>query len=220
MAVADDGATTRDKRAFDRFVNFSDAVFAIAITLLVLDVRLPVIDSTGVRPPLAEQLPGLAPNLFAFALSFVVIGGYWVAHHRLFKFVDRADTRLIWINLLVLFCIVLLPLPTQIVADYGDTTLGVEIYAGAMVLTGLSIIALSAYAHKAHLTSSDADFRLSMIKSSITPGVFAASMVVALWSAKWATRMWWLVAVAYFVVDPVLNSAWGKLRRKKKAVAS
>ena len=204
-------AKVRDERSFDRFVNFSDAVFAIAITLLVLDVRLPAIDSTMLQPPLAHQLPGLMPNLFAFMLSFVVIGGYWVAHHRLFKFIDRADTRLVWINLLVLFCVVLLPLPTQIVANYGDTTLGVEIYAGAMVLTGLSIIALSAYAHKAHLTSPDADLRLSMIKSSITPGVFAASMVVALWSPRWATNMWWLVAVAYFVVYPILISDWSRL---------
>jgi uncharacterized membrane protein len=212
-------AAEREKRSFDRFVNFSDAVFAIAITLLVLDVRLPDIDSTALQPPLPAQLPGLMPNLFAFMLSFVVIGGYWVAHHRLFKFVDRADTRMVWLNLLVLFCVVLLPLPTQIVADYGDTTLGVEIYAGAMVITGLSIIALSAYAHGAQLTSSDADFKLSMIKSSITPAVFAASMVVALWSPRWATNMWWLVAVAYFVVDPIINSDWSRLSRKKKAKA-
>ena len=210
-------AAEREKRSFDRFVNFSDAVFAIAITLLVLDVRMPVIDSTMLQPPLAHQLPGLLPNLFAFSLSFVVIGGYWVAHHRLFKFVDRADTRLVWINLLVLFCVVLLPLPTQIVADYGDTTLGVLVYAGAMVMTGLSILALSVYAYRAHLMTPTVDIRLSVIKSSITPGVFASSMVVALWSPVWATRMWWLVAVAYFVVDPILNSDWGKLSRRKKA---
>jgi uncharacterized membrane protein len=213
-------AAVRTERSFDRFVNFSDAVFAIAITLLVLDVRMPVIDSTMLKPPpLAHQLPGLLPNLFAFSLSFVVIGGYWVAHHRLFKFIDRADTRLVWINLFVLFCVVLLPLPTQIVADYGNTTLGVLIYAGAMVVTGLSIIALSVYAHKAGLTSRDADFRLSMIKSSITPGVFAASMVVSLWSPYWATKMWWLVALAYFVVDPLINSDWSRLGGKKGGAA-
>jgi len=210
-----DRAELRSERSFDRFVNFSDAVFAIAITLLVLDVRMPAIDSTVIRPALAHQLPGLMPNLFAFMLSFVVIGGYWVAHHRLFKFIDRADTRLVWLNLLVLFCVVLLPLPTQIVADYGDTTLGVEIYAGAMVVTGLAILALSAYAHHAKLTSPDADIRLAMIKSGITPTVFGASMVVAVWSPTWATNMWWLVAVAYFVVDPILNSDWRRLASKK-----
>jgi len=216
VATPDDGASTRDKRAFDRFVNFSDAVFAIAITLLVLDVRLPVLDSTAIRPPLAAQLPGLAPNLFAFALSFVVIGGYWMAHHRLFKLVDRSDSRLMWLNLLVLFFIVLLPLPTQIVANYGDTFLGVEIYAGAMVLTGLSMLALNAYAYAAHLTAPTADFRVSMIKSTPTPLIFALSMLVAFWSPAWATRMWWLIAVAFFVVDPLVNSDWHLFRDKEK----
>ena len=122
----------RDERSLDRLVNFSDAVFAIAITLLALDVRLSGLDMTAIRPPLAPQIIELLPNLFAFALSFVVIGGYWVAHHRLFKYVERYDTRMLWLNLVVLFFIGLLPFPTQVVAEYGDTTLGVQIYAGAM----------------------------------------------------------------------------------------
>jgi uncharacterized membrane protein len=162
-------------------------------------------------PPLAPQLLGLLPNLFAFALSFVVIGGYWVAHHRLFRLIDRADTRLVWINLLVLFFVVLLPLPTQIVADYGDTTLGVQIYAGAMTVTGLSILGLTAYARRAHLTAPGANVGLSMLKSSLTPLVFATSMIVAFWSPTWATSMWWLIAIIFFVVDPILNSDWRKL---------
>ena len=215
--TAESRACDRTKRSFDRFVNFSDAVFAIAITLLVLDIRLPAIDATALRPPLAAQLPGMMPNLFAFMLSFVVIGGYWVSHHRFFKSVDRSDARLVWINLLVLFFIVLLPFPTQIVAEYGDTTLGVEIYAGAMTLTGLSIIAMEAYAFRAHLTAPEAFARVSLLKSSITPLVFALSMIVAIWSPIWATRMWWLVAAAFFVVDPIVNNDWRSLASRETA---
>jgi uncharacterized membrane protein len=209
------GAPAREKRSFDRFVNFSDGVFAIAITLLVLDVRMPSMDATAMAPPLGPQLASLMPNLFAFMLSFVVIGGYWVAHNGLFKLIDRSDIRLVWLNLLVLFFIVLLPLPTQIVADYGNTTLGVEIYAGAMTLTGLSILALTAYAKHAHLTAPEADVGMSMMKSALTPLVFASSMVVAIWSPTWATNMWWLVAVAFFVVDPIINSNWRNLTLRK-----
>ena len=211
------GDLARQTRSFDRFVNFSDGVFAIAITLLVLDVRMPSIDSTALAPPLGPQLAGLMPNLFAFSLSFVVIGGYWIAHNGLFKLIERSDVRLVWLNLLVLFFIVLLPLPTQIVADYGDTTLGVEIYAGAMTLTGLSILALAAYAERAHLTAPGVDIRMSMIKSSLTPLVFASSMIVAIWSPTWATNMWWLVAVAFFIVDPIINSDWRSIARKRRA---
>ncbi len=201
-------AAERTKRAFDRFVNFSDAVFAIAITLLALDVRLPSLDSTGMAPALGPQLPGLMPNLFAFMLSFVVIGGYWVSHHAVFKIIDRSDTRLLWLNFLVLFFIVLLPIPTQIVADYGGTTLGVEIYAGAITLTGLSMLALIGYAYRSHLTAPEANIRVALVKSSLTPLVFGSSMIVAIWSPAWATRMWWLIAIAFFIVDPLIGNRW------------
>ena len=205
------------KRAFDRFVNFSDAVFAIAITLLALDVRLPARDALALAPPLGPQLISLLPNLFAFALSFVVIGGYWVAHHGLFKSVERSDSKLIWINLLVLFFIVLLPFPTQVVADYGNTTLGVQVYAGAMVLTGLSILGLTIYAHSAGLTAPGSDMRTSVVRSSLTPLVFASSMVVAIWSPSWAASMWWLIAVVFFVVDPLVGINWRRVAHGRSA---
>ncbi|NTU72135.1 MAG: DUF1211 domain-containing protein [Coriobacteriia bacterium] len=203
------------KRAFDRFVNFSDGVFAIAITLLALDVRLPDPGLGADALPLAPQLPALLPNLFAFMLSFVVIGGYWVAHRSLLRKVERLDGSIVWLNLLVLFFVVLLPIPTQIVAEYGDTTLGVEIYAGAMTLTGLSILGLIVYAKRAGLTQPDVDMRTSLIKAGLTPAVFAASMVVAVWSPAIATSLWWLVAVVHFVIDPAIGGDWSKLQRRR-----
>ncbi len=209
----------RGQRSLDRLVNFSDAVFAIAITLLALDVRLPALDATSASPALGPQLAALVPNFFAFALSFVVIGGYWVAHHRLYNFVDRFDTRMLWLNLLVLFFVALLPFPTQVVADYGNTLLGVEIYAGAMTLTGIAVLFMLLYAYSSGLTAPGADRRVAVIKSFITPTVFGTSMIVALWSPTWASNMWWLVAIAYFVVDPILNSDWGRLGIRRKGSA-
>jgi TMEM175 potassium channel family protein len=198
-------ASARTKRSFDRFVNFSDAVFAIAITLLALDIRLPQRDAGVLAPPLGPQLQALQPNLFAFVLSFAVIGGYWIAHHRVFGMIDRHDGQLIGLNMLTLFCVVLLPFPTQVVADYGDTTLGVEIYAGAMVLTGMSILALSLYARRSRLVAAEADIRKSIIRSSFTPSVFAASMIVAVWSPQVAMYMWILAAVIHVVADPIVD---------------
>jgi uncharacterized membrane protein len=206
------------RRQLDRLVAFSDGVFAIAITLLVLDIRLADPGSAGAGATLPQQLAILAPSIFAYALSFVVVGGYWVAHHRTFKFIVRYDTRLLWLDLLVLFFVALLPFPTQVIARYGDTFLGVEIYAGAMVLTGLSLLALWFYAnYGGHLTRPGTDVRIGAIKSSITPAVFGSSMIVAFWSPRAASLMWWLVAFAFFVVDPILNSDWKRLRRRRKA---
>lgn len=198
-------ASARGKRSFDRFVNFSDAVFAIAITLLALDIRLPQQDAAALAPPLGPQLNALVPNLFAFALSFAVIGGYWMAHHRLFEMIDRHDGRLIALNMLTLFCVALLPFPTQVVADYGHTTLGVEIYAGSMVLTGLSIFALVVHAHRAHLIAVEADIRGPLIRSSIMPAVFAASMIVAIWHPRAAMYMWLLVVAIRIIGDPIID---------------
>lgn len=210
-------ARTRNERSLSRLVGFSDGVYAIAITLLALDVRLPAVDATALNPPLAVQLVGLLPNLFAFALSFVVIGGYWVAHHRFFSYVERYDTRMLWLNLLVMFFVALLPFPTQVVADYGDTTLGIEVYAGGMTLTGLAIAALMLYAFRSGLMCDGADMRMSLTKALITPCVFGVSMVVAIWSPTIASSMWWLIAVVYFVIDPIVNSDWRKLGKRRPA---
>jgi uncharacterized membrane protein len=206
-----------DRRQLDRLVAFSDGVFAIAITLLVLDLRLADMSSMDTAAPLAEQLHALAPSFFAYALSFVVVGGYWVSHHRTFKYIVRYDTRLLWLDLLVLFFVALLPFPTQVVARYGNTTLGVQIYAGAMVLTGLSVLALWTYAfYGGHLTRPGTDYRIGAIKSAITPAIFGGSMIVAIWDPRLATMMWWLVAIAFFVVDPIVNSDWRRLGSSRK----
>lgn len=205
MGETEAKASARTKRSFDRFVNFSDAVFAIAITLLALDIRLPQQDAAASAPALGPQLHALTPNLFAFGLSFAVIGGYWMAHHRLFGMIDRHDGRLIGLNMLTLFCVALLPFPTQVVADYGHTTLGVEVYAGSMVLTGMSIFALVLYAHRARLIAAEADIRGPLIRSLLMPSVFAASMVVAIWSPRAAMYMWLLVVAARVIGDPIID---------------
>lgn len=197
--------SARSKRSFDRFVNFSDAVFAIAITLLALDIRLPQQDATASAPPLAPQLHALTPNLFAFALSFAVIGGYWVAHHRLFGMIDRHDGRLVALNMLTLFCVALLPFPTQVIADYGHTTLGVEIYAGSMVVTGVSIFALVLHAYRAGLIAAETDIRGPLIRSSLMPVVFGTSMIVAIWNPRAAMYMWLLVVAARIIGDPMID---------------
>lgn len=216
MAAAIGHELERDHRSLDRLVAFSDGVFAIAITLLVLNLRLADITTIGARPPLWPQLVDLAPNLFGFALSFVVIGGYWMSHHRVFRYVERVDTRTMWLSMLVLFFVALLPFPTAIVADYGDTTLGVLVYATTMVATGLAMTGLVLYVYGAKLVSSDANRRVAVVRSLVTPAVFAMSIPVAFFSPSWASMMWWLVAVAYFVVDPLVNSDWGRLRPKGK----
>jgi len=122
-----------------RIAAFSDGVFAIAITLLTLQLAIP---KSG---ELTQDLIDLQPNFVAFVISFLVIGNYWVAHHRLFAVVVRYDNRLLWLNLLTLFFIVLLPFTTSVIAEYGSQPLGVILYASSLAGAGLANTALAAY---------------------------------------------------------------------------
>ncbi|WP_226359000.1 TMEM175 family protein [Pseudonocardia sp. ICBG601] len=94
----------------ERLTFFSDGVFAIAITLLVL----PLTDAEIEPGPVGPQLLELLPRMLTFLLSFAVIGRYWTIHHRLFARFDRADARLMTLNLGYLFGIAFLPFPTSL----------------------------------------------------------------------------------------------------------
>ena len=97
VLINDMVATPARDHGFERLIFFSDAVFAIAITLLVLDIRLP-----HDAPSLAQGLADTVPQIFAFLLSFMVIGIYWLNHHRLFSHVTAAPMPLLRVNLLLL----------------------------------------------------------------------------------------------------------------------
>ncbi len=113
---------------------FSDGVFAIAITLLVLDLRLP-----GGSKTLTGQLLGDWPQYFAYVVSFLTIGIMWMNHHTILAHVTRVDRTLLVINLLLLMGVVAIPFPTSLVAEHLRTSGGVA----ATVTYGLVMIAVS-----------------------------------------------------------------------------
>jgi uncharacterized membrane protein len=129
-----------DRFALDRIVFFSDAVFAIVITLLVLP--LTELDLDGEDGGLASQVWALWPKMLAFAISFLVIGQFWIAHHRIFNRVRNYDLPLMWLNLLTLMAISFLPFPTALLgtAAPGDR-FPVVFYAANLTLgsVGLSL---------------------------------------------------------------------------------
>src|SRR5436189_6486825 len=114
---------------FERLVFFSDAVFAIAITLLVLDIKVPQITPPGDLDPnaqlqyISDQLPivmgKLGPQLLAYFVGFLVLGLYWMSHHRRFGYIKRCDGTLIWLNMFLLMVIVFMPFPTSLIGEYG-----------------------------------------------------------------------------------------------------
>lgn len=129
----------------ERLVFFSDAVFAIAMTLLIIDVKVPEANNPQ---ELWRNLALLAPNLISFAISFFVIGTYWRVHHRLFRYIERYDQTLISLNALLLFLIVLQPFTTALISEYGNWQLPVVLYDGGLVLIGIVNTAIWVHATK------------------------------------------------------------------------
>ncbi|HWJ92911.1 MAG TPA: TMEM175 family protein [Flavisolibacter sp.] len=103
----------------ERMILFSDAVFAIAITLLVLEIRVPNIDRhTATDKALAGALDEMVPKFIGFLISFFIIGMYWAIHHRMFGFVVNYSKKMIWMNLMFLLAVVLMPFSTAIYSEY------------------------------------------------------------------------------------------------------
>lgn len=101
--------------SLERLVFFSDAVFAIAITLLVLEIEVPHLPRTQDTGPFLEALVHLFPSFFAYALSFLVIGRFWMTHHGLMDHVTSYDARLMWPNMFYLMAIAFMPFATALI---------------------------------------------------------------------------------------------------------
>ena len=182
----------------ERVVFFSDAVFAIAITLLAIGLRLPELPGRVTDADLLTALQDLGPSLFAFVISFAVTAAFWVGHYRTFRYVVDIDGRLIWINLLFLFCIALLPFPTSIIAAYGDLPAAAIIYAAFGVATGATSTMLWVYPSRiGHLVSAEVSpevARYVTYRALIIPIVFAVSIPLALIAPALAWLCWILAA--------------------------
>jgi uncharacterized membrane protein len=179
---------------FSRIVAFSDGVFAIAITLLVLNLG---VDESVKGGDLGSALWHQHQDLFAYALSFAVIGRFWIVHHRFFGEVTGFDSRLIVLNLFYLAWIALIPFSSQVFGDYGGTTSAEILYAGNLVGVVLSGILLFADAQRAGLTSTEsAEARDGRRHALWIALVFAASIPVAIVNPSLAPYCW---LVLFFV---------------------
>src|SRR5260221_6007582 len=131
MAAHPDHSVHIKSVELERVVFFSDAVFAIAITLLVLELRMPErLAEPAPDHQLAVGLLHLIPKFLSYAISFWLIGLYWWVHHRLFRHIRRWDEGLIWLNLHFLFLVAVLPFPVALVGSWGDRR-GAEVFYAA-----------------------------------------------------------------------------------------
>src|SRR5215213_943104 len=130
-----------------RLEAFSDGVIAIAITLLVLEIRVP--EDTESVPALWAALRDLWPAYLGYLISFATIGIMWANHHTIFRLISRTSHYLILTNLLFLLCLAFLPFPTALLTHtlgHADERVGIIVYSGAFLVTALAYNLLWSYA--------------------------------------------------------------------------
>ena len=136
-----------------RITAFSDGVFSIAITLLVLNLHVPTVPGK-----LLDQLRTQWPSLLSYLLSFVIVGIYWVAHHNMFHYIKRSDRPFLWINILLLMCVAFIPFPAGLLGQYSGQRISLITYASSLILTNLMLSLLWWYATSNHrLVDQDID---------------------------------------------------------------
>jgi uncharacterized membrane protein len=193
--------TAPSPHGLERIVFFSDAVMAIAITLLVLDLRLP--EATGT--PAAEigrRMLALWPKALGYLVSFWVIALYWVAHLRCFRYMTRYNRRLIYLNFLFLMFIAFMPFPTSLLFEAAISTVPVALYAGTAAGMGLSLAGLWEYGVRTRLVGPAVDapmIRSIRLNLLLPPLVFIFSMIVALFNPMLAIYSWLLLLPVYLI---------------------
>ena len=198
-------ATRFPLRGFEknRIEALIDGIFAVALTLLVLDIKLPEGVTYSSNEELWSRLVGLERHFAIYAISFLVIGIYWVAHHVQFHYVRYTDRRLIWINMLFLLLISFLPFATDLVGDHEDLILPCEIYGVTLLLLSfLSYLHLRYLARHPYLATPELNsvaFKLLKHRILLFTLVPLLSMVLAFYNTRVALFAYLLIATAHFL---------------------
>ena len=186
-----------DSMGLERLIFFSDAVFAIAITLLALDIRLPTDAATLSNSELLQRLLELGPQYRGYGISFLVIGSFWMGHHSKFRFITRYDGRLLFMNLLLLLVIAFIPFPTAVLSENGNRTATI-FYALTMIVGGLVSAIMWWYAVQGNrLVAADLSAKQRLrgfVRNLIVPGVFLLSIGIAFFDDDLAKYSWLLIA--------------------------
>lgn len=194
------------KESIDRIVDFSNGVMGFAITLLVVDLRVPILPNEEASLP--GEILDLWPQFLAYVISFYVIGDNWIIYNRIFSHIERFDERLYWLSLLFLFFVVILPFPTRLVSSYPDRKLPVLLYLGVIICVNFARTLLWWYASSGHrLVHENLDTRFvrrTLLMNVLILGGFLLSAVIALFSPIEAVYLWILLGIAGVVTRLVL----------------
>lgn len=192
----------RSKRVFfptDRLETLADGIFAIAMTILVVTIQIPVgpVSSYGL---LINTMGNVVPKFVVYFLSFLILAVFWIIHH-MFYVVKKADFTLIWINILWLMFIALIPLSTSLIAQFGHFQLSQLIFDTNLLFIGFFYYLMWHYAMKHHLLADSVIPHSNYIRKAILllPGVIIIAIIISFINPRWSMISLFLIPVLFVV---------------------
>jgi uncharacterized membrane protein len=195
----------------ERLLALSDGVVAIALTLLVLQLSVPVLAHNADRDSasaLWHQLNRGSDEFVSYIISFYVIGQFWLAHHRAFRDVKGHREGLAWWNFAFLFTITIMPFTSNLLGDYPANPLAVDIFAINLMLASLTTQATYYFARRTGLlvVQDEAARRAALARTGVLLGAIALSIGVAWYSTSLAKYCWFLIAAAPLITNRIFGS--------------
>ena len=182
-----------------RLEALSDGIFAIAMTILVVTIEIPV-GPVSSYPLLMNTMGNVIPKFAVYFLSFLILAVFWIVHH-MFYVVKKADYTLIWINIFWLMFIGLVPLSTSLIAQFGHFQISQLIFDLNLLFIGFFYYLIWQYAVKHHLMAENITSYYNYVKKTILllPGVIIVAMIISFISPRWSMIILYLIPVLFVV---------------------
>jgi uncharacterized membrane protein len=202
----------------NRIEALADGVFAVAMTLLVLDIKVPELQSPSATAELPLKLLALWPKFLSYLISFVILGVYWVGHHMQLSFIRRADRPLLWINILFLLWVALVPFSTALLSEYSKTRVAIAIYGANLIAIGLTLSLHWWYA-TAETRHVDPDIHPNLVRSAMkrtlmAPLIYVIAIALSFFKAELSLILYALVPILY-ILPGRIDIHWGRHHRDK-----
>ncbi len=182
-----------------RIEALTDAVFAIAMTLLVLNLAVPEASSGLTNIELHKILIGQVHKFYNYVLSFILLAVFWVVHHQQFHWIKRTDYRFLWINIFILILVALIPFSTDLVGNFKSDIVAETFFAGNMLVLGSLFLAAWVYATKNYrLIDHDLDdtvIRRGLRGNLITPIVSLLVIILSFFIPGWSMWLYLLIPI-------------------------
>jgi uncharacterized membrane protein len=207
-----------DRISRDRIGTLTDGVFAIVMTLLVLEIAVPQLSHSEAASELPKQLSELWPVILSYVTSFIILGFFWIAHDDQFHYIKRANRTLLWITIFYLMFIAFVPFSTALIGEYGDQQISVIIYGINITIVGFWIYVQWWYAAKDHrLVDSDLDPAFITIMSRrflLGPIIYLIATAISFVSIP-ASLIIYIATPLYYLVPPRKDKSWFWFTKKK-----